>query len=100
MWNENFELLDKSFSVSEIKIILSILSKKQEIVIANPPIKMCANKIENRITLKIKRGYYHKFVTAAKMKLHGCTKSKKTQKNKNKQGENVPHLEITEVVLM
>ena len=88
------------FLYQAFKIILSILSKKHEIVIANPPIKMCVNEIENRITFKIKRGYYHKFVTAAKMKLHGCTKSKKKQKNKNKQGENVPHLEITEVVLM
>ena len=72
------------FLYQTFKIILSILSKKHEIVMANPPIKMCVNEIENRITFKIKRGYYHKFVTAAKMKLHGCAKSKKKQKNKNK----------------
>ena len=72
------------FLYQTFKIILSILSKKHEIVIANPPIKMCVNEIEKRITFKIKRGYYHKFVTAAKMKLHGCAKSKKKQKNKNK----------------
>ena len=66
------------FLYQAFKIILSILSKKHEIVIANPPIKMCVNEIENRITFKIKRGYYHKFVTAAKMKL------KKPPKNKSK----------------
>ena len=55
------------------------------------------NKIENRITFKIKTGYYLQLLTPETMKLLGSTKSKIT---KNKNGENVPHLEITEVVLM
>ena len=53
------------------------------------------NKIENRITFKIKPGYYLKLLTPETMKLLGSTKSKI---NKDKNGENVPHLEITEVI--
>ena len=53
------------------------------------------NKIENRITFKIKPGYYLKLLTLETMKLLGSAKSKI---NKDKNGENVPHLEITEVI--
>ena len=50
------------------------------------------NKIENRITFKIKTGYYFELLMPQKMKLHESTKSKN--------GENVSHLEITKVVLI
>ena len=46
---------------------------------------------------KIKIGYYFKLLMPETIKLLGSTKSKK---NKDKNGENVPHLEITEVVLI
>ena len=55
------------------------------------------NKIENRVTFKIKTGYYLQLLTPETMKLLGSTKNKIT---KDKNGENVPHLEITEVVLV
>ena len=55
------------------------------------------NKIENRITYKIKTGYYLELLTTETMKLLGSTKSKL---NKDKNGKNVPHLEITEVVFV
>ena len=45
----------------------------------------------------IKAGYYCELLTPETVKLLGSTKSKKT---KDKNGENVPHLEITEVVLV
>ena len=63
----------------------------------NTPIRMYVNKVENRITFKIKIGYYLKLLTLETMKLLECTKSKIT---KNKTGENVPHLQINEVVLV
>ena len=53
------------------------------------------NKIENRITSNIKTGYYLKLLTLETMKLLRGTKSKI---NKDKNSENMPHLEITEVV--
>ena len=58
---------------------------------------MYVNKIENRITFKIKTGYYLELLTLETMKLLGSSKSKIT---KDKNGENVPHLEITEVILV
>ena len=52
---------------------------------------------ENRITFKIKKGYSLELLTKETMKLLGSTENKTT---KDKSGENVPHLEITEVVLV
>ena len=46
---------------------------------------------------KIKTGYYLQLLTPGRKELLGRTKSKIT---KNKNGENVPHLEITEEVLL
>ena len=57
----------------------------------------CINRIENRITFKIKSGYYLELLTPETMKLLGSTKSKIT---KDKNGENVPHLEVVELVLV
>ena len=61
----------------------------------NSSIKIYINKIENRITFKIKTEYYLELLTPETMKLLGSTKSKVT---KNENGENFPYLEITEVV--
>ena len=55
------------------------------------------NKIENRITFKMKTGYHLELLTPKTMKLIRSSKNKIT---KDKNGENVPHLEITEVVLV
>ena len=54
-------------------------------------------KIENRIIFKTKRGYDLGLWTPKILKLLGSTKSKTT---KDKNCESVPHLEITEVVLI
>ena len=59
--------------------------------------KIYVNKIENRITLKIKTGYSFQHLTPKTMKLLGSIKNKIT---KDKNSENVPRLEITEVVLV
>ena len=55
------------------------------------------NKVENRIMFKIKTGYYLELVTPETLKLLWNTKSKIT---KDKNGENIPYLEIAEVVLI
>ena len=59
--------------------------------------RIYVNKIENRITFKIKTGYYLEVLTPETRKLLGNTKSKIT---KDENGENVLYLEITEVVLI
>ena len=63
----------------------------------NPSIRMYINKIENRIMFKIKTGYYLELLTPETMKLLGSTKRKI---NKDKNGENVHHLEVVELVLV
>ena len=63
----------------------------------NPSIRIYVNKIENRITFKIKNGYYLELLTPETMKLLGSTKNKVT---KDKNGENVPLLEVVELVLV
>ena len=55
------------------------------------------NKTENRITFEIETWYYFELLTPETMKLLGSTKSKI---NKDTNGENVSHLEITEAVLI
>ena len=62
-----------------------------------PSVKIYINKIENRITFKIKTGYSLEILTKEIMELLGSTENKIT---KHKNGENVPHLESTEVVLV
>ena len=58
---------------------------------------MYVNKTENRITFEIKTGYYLELLTPETMKLLGNAKTKIT---KDKNGKNVPHLEITEAVIV
>ena len=78
------------------KIILSIFKENNE-KIDNPLIRIYINKIENRIIIKIKTGDYLELLTPGTMKLLGSTENEIT---KDKNGENVQHLEITEVVLV
>ena len=81
------------YQILNIKYIL----KKHRESVDNPSIRIYANRVENRITFKIKNGYYLKLLTPKTMKLLGTIESKIT---KNKNGENVPHLEVVELVLV
>ena len=63
----------------------------------NPPIRIYINKIKNRIRFRIKTRYYLELLTPETMKLLEGTKSKIS---KDENGENVPRLEITEVVFV
>ena len=71
--------------------------KKHETLTENPSIQIYSNEIKNRIVFKIKNGYKLELLTSETMKLLGSTK-KVAEKDKN--GENVPKLEIVEVVLV
>ena len=63
----------------------------------NPSIRIYVNEIEKRIIFKTKNGYYVELLTPETMKLLGSTESKLT---KDRNGENVPHLETVELVLV
>ena len=86
-----------NFQIGHVQDYSEYIIKKHRENIDNPSIRRYVNKIENRITFKIKTEYYLELLSPETMKLLGSTENKKT---KNKNGENVPHLEITEVLLV
>ena len=96
-WNDKFELTDRSYSVSDIQDYFEYILKKHWEKTVNPLIRIHVNKIENRVTYKSKTQYYLEILTSETIELLGNTKSKII---KDENGENVPHLEITEVVLV
>ena len=65
-----------------------IYVKKHGEKVVNPSIRIYINEIENRITFKIKTGYYLEL------------ESTKSEITKNENGENPFNLEIAEVVLI
>ena len=62
-WSEEFALPDGSYSVSDIQETLKKHSESD-----NPSIRIYVNKIENRITFKIKSGHYLELLTPETMK--------------------------------
>ena len=96
-WNDKFELPDGSYSVSDIQDYFEYILKKHGEDIDKPSVQIYVNKIENRITFKIKNGYCLELLSKETIKLLRSTENKITT---DKNGENVPHLEITKVVLV
>ena len=96
-WNDNFELPDRLYLISGIQNYFEDIFKKLAENTDNSSIRIYVNEIENKIIFKIKAGYYLELLTYETMKLLGSTENRIT---KDKNGENVPHLEITEVVLV
>ena len=88
---------DGSYCVSNIQDYFEYILKKHGENTDKPSVQIYVNKIENRVTFKIKNGYSLELLTPETMKLLGSTENKIT---KSKNGENVPHLEITEVLLV
>ena len=75
-WNEEFELSDGSYSISDIQDYFEYILKKDGEKTIHPSIKIYANKTENRITFKIRKGYYLELLIPETMKLLGIIKSK------------------------
>ena len=96
-WNDEFELPDESYSVSDIQDYFKYILKKHGENTNKPSVQIYVNKIENTITFKIKGGYSLEILILETMKLLESTKSKIS---KDKNGENVPHIKTTEVVLV
>ena len=94
-WSDEFELPDGSYSISDIQDYFGYILKKHSANVDDPSIRIYVNKTENRITFKIKNGCYLKLLTPETMKLLGSSESKIT---KDRSGENVPHLEVIELV--
>ena len=95
--NDIFDLPDGSYSIADIQDYFEFIIKKHETLTKNPSIQIYPNKITNRIVFKIKAGYILELLNPETMKLLGSTK-KVVDKDKN--GENVPKIEIVEVILV
>ena len=96
-WSDEFELPDGSYSISDTEDYFEYILKKHSESVDDPPIEIFVSKNENKITLKIKNGYYLEPLTPETMKILGSTESEITGE---KNGENVPHLEVAELVLI
>ena len=96
-WSDEFELPDGSCSISDIQDYFEYILKKYSKSVDDPPIEIFVSKNENRITFKIKNGYYLELLTPETMKLLENTESKITGE---KDSENVPQLEVVELVLI
>ena len=68
-WNEEFTLPDGSYSVSDIQDYFKYILKKHGENTDKPSIQIYVNKIKNRITFKIKKGYSLELLTKETMKL-------------------------------
>ena len=55
-WNEEFELPDGSYSISDIQDYFEYILKKHSENVDNPSVRVYVNKIKNSITFKIKSG--------------------------------------------
>ena len=96
-WSNTFDLPDGSYSIADIQDYFEYILKKHSENVDNPSIRIYVNKIKNTITFKIKNGYYLELLTPETIKLLGGSGNRIT---KDKNGEDVPHLEIVELVLV
>ena len=96
-WNEEFELPDGLYFISDMQDCFEYILRNHLEKTVNPSMRIYKKKKEKRLAFKIKTGYYLERLTPETMKLLGSTKSKITKKEN---GKNEPYLEITEIVLI
>ena len=89
-WNDEFDLPDGSYCVSDIEFTI----KKHKTLTENPPVQIYTNKIKNRIVFKIKVGYKLELLSSETMKFLGSTNKGVDQ---DKDGEDVSKLKSVEV---
>ena len=73
--NDEFELPDGSYSISDIQDYFENILKKHGEDIDKPSVEIYVNKIENRVTFKIKNGYSLELLISETTKLLGSTKN-------------------------
>ena len=83
-WHDRFELPDGLYSLSDIQDYFEYILKKHGEDNDKPSLQMYVNKIESRVTFKIKNGYSLELLTPETIKLLGNTENKIT---KDKNGE-------------
>ena len=78
-WNDEFELPDGSYSISDIQDYFEYILKNHGEDIDKSSVQIYVNKTENRITFKIKNGYTLELLTPETIKLLGSTKNEITK---------------------
>ena len=73
-WNDEFDLPDGSYSVSDIQDYFEFIIKKHETLAENPPLQIDTNKIKKIIVFKIKTGCKLELLSSETTKLLGSTK--------------------------
>ena len=63
-WNDEFELPDGSYSISDIQDYFEYILKTHGEGIDKPSVQIYVNEIENRVTFKIKSGYSLELLTS------------------------------------
>ena len=92
-WNDNFDLPDGSYSISDIRITLNLSSKTQNFDWKSTSSQFI--KIKNRIVFKIKMDYKLELWNKTHGTMRGSTKK---DFDKDKDGESVSKLEFVKVV--
>ena len=95
-WNDEFDLPDGSYSITNIQDYFEFIIRKHETLAENLPIQIYPDK-KNRIVFKVKTGYKLELLSPETMKLLRSTKKDADQ---DKDGEDVPKPESVQVVLM
>ena len=68
-WNDEFDLPDGSYSISDIQDYFEYIIKKYETIANNSPLQIYVNKIKNRIVFKTKTGYKLRSLSSETIKL-------------------------------
>ena len=89
-WNNEIDLPDGSYSVSDIQDYFEYIIKEHETIADNPHVQIYINKINNRIVFKVKTGFKLELLSLETMKLLGGTKKDVDQ---DKDGEDMPKVE-------
>ena len=83
-WNDEFELPDGFYSVSDIQGYIEYIIKKHETSTKIPPIHVYVNGINNRLVFKVKDGYKIELQMPETVKLYGSTKKVSRQNKKRR----------------
>ena len=68
-WNDEFELTDGSYAVSDIQDYIEYIIKKHKTLSTIHPIHVYSNRINNRLVFKVKDGYNLELQTPETIKL-------------------------------
>ena len=99
-WNDEVDLHDGSYFVSDIHDYFEYIIKKHETIADNSPMQIYINKIKNRVVFKIKTDYKVELLSKETMKLLGSTEKVMAKDENENVRKYVPKLEIVEVILM